>query len=620
MSDPESAFLVELWTGSGTLPAAAHKAGFASAAIDPAGKCFKAKSVALDPEVPEDMALIFDLLQQPGNKWCHVNLPRQTVARKSFRAGDAVARLLRDMDSRGGLWSVWMMEWGAKWCNGKLRATIASASTIQVDCCMWGGSDKRRMVLASNRQWFLRLARTCDGSHEHYRPKPAPGQARAEWPPALAPAAVACVVNQMPEACSVRHASEDRNKCSPFAATLSPLPGGVRPWPKGTVLKSINSTFTEAKLAVPISAPEWCLRASRLVAPEGMEAALPSDLLHCVEQETTQTVFDLSKIRVAKLRALLQDLAAGHAEEQALPDTLPAEVARVTAGKCTVALKKTLERLGHRDSRCADEIREGFPLVGWLPPSGLWKMDLKPPVVPPCVLLAHQKRLTEKSREAALHSAGAHLAPQVWRETSAEESKGWLSLICKEEARVVSPRFGITQKNKIRVIDNFKASLVNAACGTTEKIQVDGVDRVISLCRALLRAKPSSQRRIVGRTWDLQSAYKQLAVRDADKAFAHICLRDEEGALRFAQLHALPFGSVASVHPFLRCSEAIKCVARRALLLAITSFFDDFTVVTSSEAAALVSQLVESLFRALGWTVATDAKNNSPFSEKFSAP
>ena len=49
----------------------------------------------------------------------------------------------------------------------------------------------------------------------------------------------------------------------------------------------------------------------------------------------------------------------------------------------------------------------------------------------------------------------------------------------------------------------------------------------------------------------------------------------------------------------------------------MTSFFDDFTVLTSAANAAHVEVVVSSMFKKLGWRVATEEKKNRPFSEVF---
>ena len=153
-------------------------------------------------------------------------------------------------------------------------------------------------------------------------------------------------------------------------------------------------------------------------------------------------------------------------------------------------------------------------------------------------------------------------------------------------------RFGVLQEEKVRPIDNFRGSFVNAACGVSEKVEVDSVDRILEAILACLSARlPASPHpRLVGRTWDLKSAYKQLAVRADHRDLAWIAVHDPEAnAVRCAQMNSMPFGAVASVHAFLRCSEALKAVARQLFLLVATSYFDDFTIITTADAADYTS-------------------------------
>ncbi|CAE7273901.1 hypothetical protein AK812_SmicGene46796 [Symbiodinium microadriaticum] len=89
------------------------------------------------------------------------------------------------------------------------------------------------------------------------------------------------------------------------------------------------------------------------------------------------------------------------------------------------------------------------------------------------------------------------------------------------------------------------------------------------------------------------------------------------GKVRVAHLHSMLFGAVAAVHAFLRCSEALKALGREKFALVMTSFFDDFTVITQKCHARHVSAVVSNFFSKLGWQVAAEPKTNVDFSEVF---
>ena len=177
------------------------------------------------------------------------------------------------------------------------------------------------------------------------------------------------------------------------------------------------------------------------------------------------------------------------------------------------------------------------------------------------------------------------------------------------------PTLGVLQTVRCR---RRKKSVINSACA--EKVQVDSIDDILAICLEWLRESlsQSDSQRLVGRTWDLKSAYKQLAVQAEHKKFACVAMCDPaSGKVRVAHLHSMLFGAVAAVHAFLRCSEALKALGREKFALVMTSFFDDFTVITQKCHARHVSAVVSNFFSKLGWQVAAEPKTNVDFSEVF---
>lgn len=119
-----------------------------------------------------------------------------------------------------------------------------------------------------------------------------------------------------------------------------------------------------------------------------------------------------------------------------------------------------------------------------------------------------------------------------------EVSKGWLQgPFTETEVKdkcgplfVASPRFGLSQADKIRPIDDMSISLVNAAFAADFKLNLDGVDGIAVLARSFLESVKqdgsvevvlstgqqlvgklrhtlslSSAMRLVGRTLDLEA-------------------------------------------------------------------------------------------------------------------
>ena len=88
---------------------------------------------------------------------------------------------------------------------------------------------------------------------------------------------------------------------------------------------------------------------------------------------------------------------------------------------------------------------------------------------------------------------------------------------------------------------------------------LQGVDEIASMPRQLFRA---GLKDLVGRTYDLESAYRQLAIHPVDCDKALIGVYDEGlHRPRVFEMASMAFGAVASVYAFLRTAAATTSVA-----------------------------------------------------------
>lgn len=98
--------------------------------------------------------------------------------------------------------------------------------------------------------------------------------------------------------------------------------------------------------------------------------------------------------------------------------------------------------------------------------------------------LKHLLGMAKGLNEAVLaKAAGPHdtdLVEAAWSETMDELDKKWIW-----KGLSLTHRFGLQQKKKVRMIDNFKTSGVNATCGLQEKQKLFGLD---FLATTLVRA------------------------------------------------------------------------------------------------------------------------------------
>ena len=143
-------------------------------------------------------------------------------------------------------------------------------------------------------------------------------------------------------------------------------------------------------------------------------------------------------------------------------------------------------------------------------------------------------------------SADPELDLEVWRLAEQEVANGWAVLEDVDPSLllscVLSRRFRVRQgSGKVRAIDDFSCSSVNCTLGTLDKITTMSTAHSVSLIlRMMLLRKPGG---LVGRCFDLKSAYRQLAV----------------------GLHSLPFAKVAVWDPV---SQRVRILAMKAMLFA----------------------------------------------------
>ena len=244
----------------------------------------------------------------------------------------------------------------------------------------------------------------------------------------------------------------------PFQQMFPPcrVPKSMKKWPKGSRLLALDDT-------VPCPPERWCQRATCLQHPRSMNRAVPGDLQTAISLESGSDPAALAKRRTEECRDISVICKRSLQAEATSRQRLDKDVQSVTGTKHTVAMESLL-RLhshGHVDPEVAACFREGFPLLDWLPCSGLWEPDCEPPVLSEGSLQTMAMDITQSSVRNICKNRDHEVEQAVWASTKEEFQKGWLSFCDRASlpsATVVSTRFGVRQKNKIRPIDNFSTA------------------------------------------------------------------------------------------------------------------------------------------------------------------
>ncbi|CAE7638477.1 Abcb1a [Symbiodinium sp. CCMP2592] len=244
------------------------------------------------------------------------------------------------------------------------------------------------------------------------------------------------------------------------------------------------------------------------------------------------------------------------------------------------------------------------------------------------------------------------IAEAVWTATLDEVSKGWLSGPYSESEVaerlgplfVASRRFGLEQSDKVRMIDDMSETLVNAGFASSYKLDLGGVDEVVVLCRAfveavfedrtvVLRLSSGTELRgllhssltvqqaktLVGRTLDLEAAYKQMLIAKASQWAGVLTVRNPSGGNSLFIANVLPFGGSSAVYSFNRLSRALHRIGSRLFFLVWGNYYDDFPQIDLEACGDEAQYAAERLLSLLGWRFSRKDSKRRPAARKFDA-
>ena len=312
------------------------------------------------------------------------------------------------------------------------------------------------------------------------------------------------------------------------------------------------------------------------------------------------------------------------AKELSLAETefhasLHPHVASVVKGKRLLLLKEMIKTINYEDGAVFDEFTQGSMLVGDSHISGLWPLKFTPATMTLTELASNaQRERSMLDRHKPMVDQDDELLQNVWSQTMAETETGALvGPLELQEIELCTPlsrRFGVRQGGKIRCVDDFSRSGVNACCSTSESPKPHTVDVIAAICMSL--ATVSSDAPWLARSFDLKQAYRQCAVHPESERFAHIVVYcpDSKRNMVF-KMRALPFGSVKSVHSFLRMSSCLFSIAAAEFAIPVTSYFDDFITICERGEMKSVFGCMSGLFKLLGWRFAEQGDKAKPFAE-----
>ena len=264
---------------------------------------------------------------------------------------------------------------------------------------------------------------------------------------------------------------------------------------------------------------------------------------------------------------------------------LPEHVQSVLGPKKNLLLfREMLEASESPDITLYDNLASGFPLVGKLPRSGtLPRVEYEGMLPMEDFLEGREYNNTAMLNRLRSSVIGDKEVQDEFDAKSVEE------IACRKAVEVplglalqvgaVTPRFPIDEgykvkggkrTRKVRCIDDFSASMINAMTSVGEAIRHDSLDVLVSLYRCLGR----DHQRMRFRKDDFVGAFKTLPL-CSEQLHLALTAWTSAGGIRAMRLFSAPFGAVSSVHSWHRFGAAIQRILARLFLIWYPRYVDD---------------------------------------------
>ena len=269
------------------------------------------------------------------------------------------------------------------------------------------------------------------------------------------------------------------------------------------------------------------------------------------------------------------------------------ELTRRVSGKFNGPLAEELAKQnGYIDKDCIQMFRDGAPVAGALPESGLLE-KAQPPKKDAMPLETLLAKAEAKNKELLSRLKPEKHGQHLLKEIMADVEKGRMSAPQTADsldlkAVVLSKRFGLEQGTKsdgsvkIRAVDDCTRSDLNETITKTEKMVCDGVDKAILVAQWF---DMNGQTDLSMGKVDIASAYRRVPIKADHRKLSWIAFKIDEQIMA-SRHNALCFGSTGSVYGWNRVGMFLTHVILHILKLPTGRWVDDIFWVESN---ALVS-------------------------------
>ena len=399
------------------------------------------------------------------------------------------------------------------------------------------------------------------------------------------------------------------------------------PIAQGGGADSMRVSSWEMAWGIPWEPEEFMRQAEAAKHPRTLDSVLPQPLKDTLDALEIMDDAEVTALRARVIKEWMHLAVSLAKEEDALKASMHPDVRSITQSKRILLWEALLEKYSYPDRKVSSLLREGVPLVGHAPISGVFKPKFKPMQATPGQV-KEDFLFCRKKVHNSLKPQEPALMKEVAEKTRKELDAGWIAGPLREAdlgaGILVSRRFGLQQGPKVRCIDNLTSSGVNLAVQAYEAPQPQSTDVVASTCQRLLKhiekQVGTSTFVLLGKAFDLTSAYRQMPVHPDSAWASYIRFIHPDTCQRvYFRMRAMPFGSSMAVYSFLRISHSLWYIGTKALLLPWSSFFDDYITFATTGQSKSAEHSVTAMLRLLGWAFAESGDKSHEFSQCFQA-
>ena len=387
-----------------------------------------------------------------------------------------------------------------------------------------------------------------------------------------------------------------------------------------------KSSTLQAVFGIRWTPLDFVSRAVEVGHPANIFCGLSQEVCNAVDNVANMHPAQVVLARKKWLHMWLSDATKFDAVDADLKRGASEDRMKILQHKKLGLLKAMIDKEKYADATLAEDIAQGFSLVGGLPISNTLPKKFSPSTLSVEQLVDGAMLSRQAARNTTRSCGDPDMDVQLWDKTLSEVDKGWITGPYEWEQlpsdSIVSRRFPVSQTGKIRPIDDYSQSQVNSTVHSYETASVDNVDFICAMFCRLVKglAANGKDTELLARSLDLSSAYRQLSISESSGRFSFISVFNPHtgGPMVFKQI-ALPFGPRAAVNAFIRCARCLQWLAATCLHIPLSCYFDDFVLAAPPSLAQNTEACFTILLTLLGWNFDKTGPKADSFSRMVAA-